>query len=109
MTKEEITKICLDRLEIIIDTAIELGYYPKDKKKELIGRIMTNVKKTTFDNSNPEIYGYFSSTNKSITLNPDVYHDELTLLIYFTHKFIHALDFDGKIMALNWKMKLELE
>lgn len=97
MSKEEILKTINDNIGVIVETAISLGYYNENQKKEMISRINHNLKNgIIFDSSNPEIYGAFVASEKAIHLNDKVLKDKLTLLIYFAHELIHAIDFDGK-------------
>lgn len=97
MLKEEIMKIILKNLNKIIETAIELGYYTENQRKEIEYRILHNVKNgIMWCNENPEIYGVFVADRQAIYLNDEVLKDELTVLIYFAHELIHAIDFDGK-------------
>ena len=90
MRKEEAEKYIKENNSKIIGYAIMMGYYAEEEYERL-AEIAQSIK-IIFDSSNSDIYGVYSSSNFSITLNNEQFKNELDLLIYYSHELFHAFD-----------------
>lgn len=101
MKIDEFNKVLKNSLSIV-DVGIKKGYFEKEKKEELLRKLIKVVKNGIIkDIAGTAIYGVYSSGEQRLYYNAKVFKNEQEAIIYVLHEMKHALDDNEKSIGFD--------